>query len=329
MYQRTNDVALKTGEVVEMGLVTGPDPEWGPKLEHLLGHKGEPWNWQIHQCLANPDIGIQTRCHVLCRSGRPFANICTFESDGVGIFGHVFTVPEERKKGAADHLNCQVMADFKARGGKALYLGTTYDSPAYHIYMKHGFRSVEPAGGYMVYTQAGKSEFEKNYFAPGPTRIEPLAFKHWPILPALTMMDHPARLRVLGMRITGATSTERGGLDLLKEAEEAGQPVHAQVAVSTRTGAPVAFACWFPDFYFGHAVDLMDVFFAPGFEAEAPKLIEALALPKDRKTVCMADNAWPEKEDLLRAAGFTREAALKNHLRSGNRLLDVSIWSRA
>ncbi|HAA73566.1 TPA: hypothetical protein DCE37_00380 [Candidatus Latescibacteria bacterium] len=40
----------------------------------------------------------------------------------VGLFGHVFTKPEERRKGAANAL----MEDFRQRGGKALYLGTGY-----------------------------------------------------------------------------------------------------------------------------------------------------------------------------------------------------------
>ncbi len=328
MYKKIKDVVLKTGESVELGKLTGPDLEWGPRIEHLLGHKGEPWNWQIHQCLNNPNLGVETFCHILSKAGRPIANISTFEAHGVGIFGHVFTVPEERKKGAADILNQQVMSDFQARGGRALYLGTSYDSPAYHIYLKHGFESVEPKSQYMVFVKEGKPAFEKSFFAPGPVTIEPLAFKHWPVLPALTMMNHPARLRVLGMGIVSASSTEGGSLELIKEAVDQNKPVSAQVAVSNTTHAPVVLACLRPDFYFGYHVDLMDVFFAPGFEEDAIKTIHALNLPTDRKIVGYADSVWPQKEKVLQAAGFTQEATLRNHLKSGQTVLDVTMWSR-
>ncbi len=328
MYKKTKDVTLKTGESVELGKLMGPDQEWGPRIEHLLGHKGEPWNWQIHQCLSTPNLGVETYCHILSKAGRPIANISTFEAHGVGIFGHVFTVPEERKKGAADILNQAVMTDFEARGGRALYLGTTYDSPAYHIYRKHGFESVEPKSGYMVYAREGKPAFEKSFFAPGPTTIEPLAFKHWPVLSALTMMDHPARLRVLGMGIVSATSTESGSLELMKAAADHNKPVAARVAVSNKTQAPVVLACWKPEFYFSYRVDLMDVFFVPGFEDDAVKTIQALNLPTDRKIVCYADSAWPQKETVLQTAGFTREAVLRNHLKSGEAVLDVTVWSK-
>jgi len=328
MYQKIKDATLKTGESVEMGILMGANSDWSPRIEHLLGHKGEPWNWQIHECLTDPNLGIESRCHILSKGGRPFANICTFEANGVGIFGHVFTVPEERKKGAADLLNLAVMEDFRRRGGKALYLGTTYDSPAYHIYMKHGFVSVEPKSPYMVYAKEGQAVFEKAFFAAGPNVVEPLAFKHWPVLSALSMMQHPARLRILGMKITSASSTEGGVLELLKEADDTGEPVRGQVAVLKSTGAPVAFACWYPEYYFSPAVVLLDVFYAPGFEDEAHKVIAALNLPNDRKIVCYSDSAWPQKGRVLEQLGFEAASTLRKHLKSGDTYLDVTMWSR-
>jgi hypothetical protein len=93
--------------------------------------------------------------------------------------------------------------------------------------------------------------------------------KHWPVLPALTMMNHPARLRVLGMGIIGALSTEGGALELLKKAADQNEPAEARVAVQTSTGAVVGFAGKFPEHYFSSAVDLVDVFYVPGFEDDA------------------------------------------------------------
>jgi len=329
MYRVIREVTLKTGEAAELGLVSGPDREWGAKIENLLGHKGQPWVWQIHECLNNPTTGVETYCYVLSKNNRPIANISTFENHGVGIFGHVFTCPEERKKGAADLLNQAVMNDFQLRGGKALYLGTSFGSLAYHLYQKYGFQSVEPESPYMIYAKAGRQTFEKEYFAPGPTDIDPFSFKHWPVLPSLTMMDHPARLRILGMHITGPVSTEGGSLELLKRAHDTHQPVDAQVAVSKRTQALVVFACRQPEAYFGPSVRLLDVFYAPGFEIDAIKAISALNLPgDDLKTVCYSDSAWPQKGDVLKQAGFTPQTTLRNHFASSGRFWDVILWSK-
>jgi hypothetical protein len=90
----------------------------------------------------------------------------------------------------------------------------------------------------------------------------------------------------------------------------------------------VVLACWKPDVYFISQVDLMDVFFAPGFEDDAVKTIQTLNLPTDRKIVCYSDSAWPQKETVLTATGFTREATLRNHLKSGEAVLDVTLWSK-
>jgi hypothetical protein len=142
------------------------------------------------------------------------------------------------------------------------------------------------------------------------------------------MMSHPARLRVLGMGIVSASSTESGSLELMKDAADHNIPVTARVAVSNLTQAPVVLACWKPEAYFNGQVDLMDVFFAPGFDNEAVKTVKALEFPAGRKIVCYTDSAWPQKERVLQAAGFTREATLRNHLRSGDTVLDVTVWSR-
>jgi len=271
---------------------------------------------------------LDSYCTILSKSGRPFANICTFEVGGVGIFGHVYTVPEERKKGAADLLNRQVMADFIRRGGKALYLGTTFDSPAYHIYEKHRFVGVEAGSGYMVYTPDGQAAFEQRYFAPGPTRVETLDFKHWPVLPALAMMRHPSRLRFLAWKIFGPASTEGGMLEVLKASQETKEPPRFKVAVSQASGTPVAIAGLTPDPWFGSGVDVLDVFFAPGFEGDASNLLEQMELRSDRKVVCGDDGLWPQKQGVLERAGFSREAVLRGHLKDGGKRLDVALWAK-
>jgi GNAT superfamily N-acetyltransferase len=172
MFADLGKVVLKNGEEVQAGVVAGPDTEWAERVEALLKHKGDPWNWQNARVLRD-DVGIDARFFLLHRDGQPFANIMTAERRGVGILGHVWTRPEDRKQGAASALMGLSLSDFRTRHGRALFLGTGFDSPAYHLYSKHGFTALEDRSGAMAYHSESKEQFDDSYFKKGPTSIEP------------------------------------------------------------------------------------------------------------------------------------------------------------
>jgi len=330
MYDARGRVGLKSGEEVDFGVVTGPDAGWAERLGGLLRHKGPDWFWQVRQALADPAVGYESRFFVLSKAGRPIANICTFEVRGVGILGHVYTVPEERRKGAADVLMQRVMDDFRSRNGCALYLGTEFDTPPYHLYARHGFVGVEPGSGYMYYIPGGREAFEATYLAPGPYDVAVLAMAHWPVLPALTMCEHPARTRAVGLGVLGPGSLEGGALALMYAFAETGEVPAMMVAKGRATGAVLAFACCRRDPTFPNSASILDVFCAAGAESAAQAALAALPLPVGRKVIGYVDTAWPQKARILHAAGFVREATLKRHLAlpvNGGRL-DVELWSR-
>ena len=131
MYEALGHVILATGEQVEVGVVVGPDPRWAERLEKLLCHKGEPWNWQNSRVLRT-DTGIGSRFYVLHRGGIPFANAMIAELSGVGILAHVWTRPEDRQRGACSALMRALMEDFRSRHGRALFLFTRFGSVAHH-----------------------------------------------------------------------------------------------------------------------------------------------------------------------------------------------------
>ena len=55
MYQHLNRITLKSGEVVQAGVVQGPDLDWAERVETLLGHKGPSWRWGNEQVLRTRD----------------------------------------------------------------------------------------------------------------------------------------------------------------------------------------------------------------------------------------------------------------------------------
>ena len=178
MYEAFEDLTIGNDERVECGVITGPDPEWAERIESLLSHKGAKWNWQNSRLIRN-DEGVETRYYVLHRAGDLFANIMTVTLEGVGIFGHVWTRPEDRRKGACSALMPVQMEHFRQNGGRALFLGTGFGSTAYRIYSENGFRSVEPGSGAMSYFTDSPDDFENWYFQNSPSVVEPLCWR-WP-----------------------------------------------------------------------------------------------------------------------------------------------------
>jgi GNAT superfamily N-acetyltransferase len=328
MYTNLKDVTLKTGEAAELGVLIAPDDTpMAAKLRTLLGHKGPIWQWQMEQMLSGAAAGVENRFFLLLKAGRPIANILCSDRGGLGIFAHVFTVPEERRKGAAELLQTALMADFKQRGGRALFLETSNPGAA-ALYMKHGFQPVEPNCGHMEWLATDRAAFEKELFAAAPVRHETFSFAHWPTLPALAMMQHPARLRIAGMGIHGPWITEGSALEFLRKAQQKQPDTRAEVAVSRASGVPVAIACVQPHAEFGRQVDVVDLFSAPAFEAELPALFARLAVSPERTAICYADPCWPDKRAVLAACGFTPEATLPRFLRSGAQALDLELWVR-
>ena len=98
---------------------------------------------------------------MLHRNDAPFCAIVTIEQNGVGILGRVWTNPVDRRQSAASQLLQLLMADFQARGERALYLSAAYDGAPYHIYRAHGFSSIENQSGMMAFFRAGCETFSR------------------------------------------------------------------------------------------------------------------------------------------------------------------------
>src|SRR5262249_56726937 len=87
---------------------------------------------------------------------------------GAGILGHVFTRPDQRRKGAYQLLMAHQMRDTAARRFRVLTLGTGFDSPPYWIYHSFGFRSIADGSGQMKWQAQPDAEAE--LYRPRPTR---------------------------------------------------------------------------------------------------------------------------------------------------------------
>lgn len=323
MYRRLGSSSLKSGEPLEVGVVIAPDEEFAGRLKQLLSHKPPQFLWHIEQSLAQPLDMLETRFYVGMLGETIIANVMTVEHAGVGILGHVFTVPEHRRKGACTAVMKHLMDDFKRRGGNALTLGTGYDSPPYWIYHSFGFRSVEEGSGTMKFLT--HADVEERYFAPRPALITEAKWHHWGPMNLLCVNPAGDYLRAYGVGLFGLSNFEGGFLSLLHRKVVRNEPIQWSV-IETDDGAVVGFAILQPDARWRNCVWLLDFFVHPNFTHYAAELLTALKLP-DAKVQCYTQTGGI-KSMILGRLGFTPEATLARQLYIDNRWLDVTIWRR-
>lgn len=333
MYEHLDDIVLKSGERVEMGVIVAPDHDWAERLEKLLGHKGELWNWQNTEVLRS-NTGIEVYFYVLHRGGKPFSNIMTAELAGVGILGHVWTNPEDRRKGAISQLMERQMKHFRERGGKALYLGTGFDTPPYHIYRKNGFEGIEDKSGRMEYYATSKQQFEAIYFSNGATEIQGVDWLHWPSSPALFLGDFPGVIRCAPLRLVGRNSTEGALLPLIRDGKKwrrEGKKPHTQVLRNKQSTAVVGLATWdwdplWPD------TCLVDVYCHPNYWEKAGNLLAALPLPDADRYLAYGDSGCRAKHNVLEAAGFRQTATFVKRIavdKGKTDFANVLVWEKS
>ena len=90
----------------------------------------------------------------------------------------------------------------------------------------------------------------------------------------------------------------------------------------------MAIAAVAPESVFEKQSDLLDVFCAPGFEAELPKLVQKLNLDPARGIVACADPLWPAKHEALKACGLQPAGTLKRFCPTPDGAVDVTLFSR-
>ena len=331
MIEFTQKVTLKDGEEVDFSILRAPDAEWAPVLMDLVAHKGPAWDWQIEQTLTR-DLGIEVYFYFLHRGRKAFSSVTCAELNGIGVFGHVWTEPTERRRGACAVIMERQMGHFRKRGGRYLSLGTGFDTPPFHIYRNFGFEGVEANNGYMQYSTQPLAEFLEEYFAPGPSVIEPFGWKHYPTSATLFLTKVPGALRLAPLRMIGLASTESPTLPVIMELEREENPVcRASALVSEVNGACTGMAVWgYHQFWPGTVT--LDVFCHPNFWDRGVDLLASLKPPEGERQVAYADPLCPQKAETLIASGFRQVAVLPNWIRVGwsdDRRTDVSVFARS
>lgn len=309
MYQSLEPVRLRSGETVEAGLIRPPDLEWADRIEALLSHQDDIWNWQNRINLRHvPDLDITY--YLLHRDGNPFASMASWEVGGVAMRGHVWTVPSERRNGACKGLIEQQMDDFRARGGKTLYLFTNYQTVPYRIYETLGFEAIEPGSGHMVYRNMPAALFEDSFFPGGETEVEPLSWQRWPLSGSLFAGEYPGAVRCASWKLFGQLSPELPYLEALRAQESSGV-ARTQLLIDRESSAVAGLAAWrWADK--AESECHVDLYCHPDYWRHADRLVDGLNLPQAIRYVAYADKACAGQQNALLRNGFRLAKEIKS-----------------
>ncbi len=323
MVRQLARITLKTGERMQCLLVKEPEESWAADVQRLLVHKRDHVHWHIARSIAGPLDALETRFYLGVVGGEAVGNIMTVEHGGIGILGHVFTRPDQRRKGIASHIMAAQMRDFRERGGRVLTLGTGYDSPPYWIYHSFGFRSIVEGSGAMWYW--GQSEQAADLWRAPITGVASPLWQHWPLVNLLCIQPDGDRLRHAARRLWGPRNFEGDFTQYKRDLEAEDSSIVARV-LENEAGLVVGFASLEDDPLWGGAAALLDLLMHPTAWEAAEDLLSAVLLPS-KPIFAYADMDSP-KNDVLLAHGFEQQASWPDWLPVGGEARGVNCWLR-
>ncbi len=325
MVETLSDVTLKSGEGMQVVRTIAPEPAWTDRILPFLNHKGPHWLEPMRVAYDEGlDDVVMTDYLGVLGDGEIVGNITTVEYAGVGILAHVFTPEHHRRKGICTHLINALRDDVTARGLRAMYLGTGYDTHPYHIYETIGFRGRGDSG---KMTWAIDEDFHESYFAPGDTTIEETTWNDWAPLDALYAVSGQWQLKNFWLQLIGHAGFEGPYLTVRREMAE-GRLLDVKV-MRKADGSVMGHAMLGRHPLWKGRPLVLDVMVHANFYGRTGELLGTIAVPPGSKVVAYCDQYASVKMDVLESLGFRREGALASQMEDENHEpLDVMVYGK-
>ncbi|MBM4093311.1 MAG: GNAT family N-acetyltransferase [Planctomycetes bacterium] len=206
-------------------------------LTRLLGHKGEPWLEDIRCRYAGHAADF---CVVAIHRDEPVSHVWIGADAGypaIALLGHVFTLPEHRRRGLARVLLRTALAHSDARASRLLALGVDNLAAAL-LYLGAGFRDLGPpdSHGHQVMVRGAAADdllAGRWPVAGGVVRRSPLG-PAWYASGVLLMNAFPGTNKLPSLGIVNGHEAELQLLECTHRAAVQGESV--QVLVEDATG---------------------------------------------------------------------------------------------
>lgn len=324
MYTRLGEATLKSGERMEVGVVLGPDADWLPRVVPFLGHKNPDTRAHIFQSLEKDLDRLENRYYVGTVDGRIVSQIMIVGNRGAGILGHVFTHPEERRKGACSLIMGFQMAHTQAEGFRVLCLGTGFDTHPYWIYHSYGFRGIADGSGQMMWRE--HAGIEEELFRRAPASVRDVRWDDWGYFDLLGFQpsgegEELPRCPTMGLKAQGSLEGPFTSFQLRRQRE----PQIQAKALESETGATVGWGLLAPDTRWFRDVWLLDLHAHPHFTDRLPDLAASLTWP-DAPVVAYLTEPRGPKAAALEHLGFRPAATLPDWLVTAGARRPVTLW---
>ena len=79
MYRKLSTVTLKSGEIMEIGVVKAPDEEYASRINSFLEHKPDVYKWHIRRSVREELDELETYFYIGKLGDEIIANIMTVE----------------------------------------------------------------------------------------------------------------------------------------------------------------------------------------------------------------------------------------------------------
>jgi GNAT superfamily N-acetyltransferase len=295
---------LSDGRRIEVLRIQEPDEVFRDKLVSLLGHKGEPWVWQMQEGLSGRTGGLENIYYAGRFEDRLIGNITIWRNVDIGCLAHVFTVPEMRKLGVARILLGAALDDFKGAGGRALVLTTGFESMPWRLYASFGFKGSRPEDSYGGMVKFFADTNWGNLFRGPAQKVSRAEWRHFIGTQFLTGSPGPEVVRSLVFPVLGAEFVEGQYISFMRRRQH-GEPVEARVLEGP--GACVlGCALVGPHPHWGSLArrKALDVFCHPLGREKAGELVKAAMDGSTGPLECHVDGEGGWKVDLLKKMGF-------------------------
>jgi len=273
-------------------------------------HKGPDWGPQVEMALTGPLDNMLSLFFVGVIDGQLACHTVVSGERRVGILGHVYTRPEDRRKGAIKILMECILAYCTPRYD-VLSLMTGFDTPPYWIYHSLGFRGITATSDEMLW-QPRETELP---FAPGLAAVRDLEWGDWSFLNLMSFQSDDdfemPRSPLLGLKGQGHVEASFITFQMRRLTD----PTIQAKALVSETGATVGWAILAPDpHWFGDVLEL-DVCVHTNYSGHLERLVSSMELPHS-KVVSYVTEIAGERARALMQLGFSQETTLRGFLKN-------------
>lgn len=328
------DVTLRSEEVMRIRCIEPPDEEYLRKIGQFLAHKGSPWIEDMLARLRGEKVAYSTDFFFVGEIGGELVGHVWYtvprDTQDVGVLGHVYTRPDQRRKGVCYALTGAVVEAFKGHGGEAMFV-LTGNPELIRICEHFGFKKYNPPEGEGgVYRWLVARDFDERYFAyTGKPQIKEANWGDLPRFEALYNAPHPWLLKdyILGVY----RDTPFGSSQFLQMIHEAESEWGAMLVMSTRQNHVVGAARIVPGrSRWEEHVATLEFFVHPNYFVDIGDLLsKAVEAARDLCDILrtFAPESDKERHEPLTELGFEMTAVLENQYRIGGRDVDLLVYT--